>query len=163
MSTLPTILAKNGFAPKLKAFDGFLDSFDRVFSDFNIDVYGGSLFNKPVFEDLGKSLRTNYGENENEYFIHLQLPGFKKEDVKIKFEENYLTISSEVDKTEEKSEKNFFRKEFEKYSFRKVYNVPKNSDKEKIKASLNDGILSVIVPKKKEDAVKKEYIEIIVQ
>jgi|688.fasta_scaffold220543_5 HSP20 family protein len=163
MSTLPTILAKNGFTSKLRDFDLMLDSFDRVFSDFYLDTYRGSLFNKPVFEDLGKSLKTNYGENENEYFIHLQLPGFKKEDLKIKFEENALTISSEVEKTEEKSEKNFFKKEFEKHSFRKVYNLPKNADKESIKASLSDGILNVIVPKKKEEVAKKEYIEIAVQ
>lgn len=163
MSRLPTILAKNGFTSKLRDLDLMLDSFDRVFSDFYLDTYRGSLFNKPVFEDLGKFLKTNYGENENEYFIHLQLPGFKKEDLKIKFEENALTISSEVEKTEEKNEKNFFKKEFEKHSFRKVYNLLKNADKESIKASLSDGILNVIVPKKKEDVAKKEYIEIAVQ
>jgi HSP20 family protein len=163
MSTLPTILEKSGFTSKLKDFDLMLDSLDRVFSDFYPDTYKGYLFNKPVFEDLGKSLKTNYGENENEYFINLQLPGFKKEDLKIKFEENALTISSEVEKTEEKNEKNFFKKEFEKHSFRKAYILPKNAEKESIKASLSDGILNVIVPKKKEEVAKKEYIEIAVQ
>lgn len=163
MSTLATIFDKNGLTSKFRDFDLMFDSFDRVFSDFYIDSYKGDLFPKPSLENLGKSLRTNYGENENEYFIHLQLPGFKKEDLKIKFEENNLIISSEVEKTDEKSGKNFFRKEFEKHSFKKTYNLPKSIDKEKIKASLTDGVLDITIPKKKEEELKKDYIDITVQ
>jgi len=151
MNTLAKILDKN------------IDSFDRVFSNLYLDSYKDSFFSKPVFEEFGKHLRTNYGENENEYFIHLQLPGFKKEDLKIKFEENNLIISSELEKENEKSDKNFFRKEFEKKSFKKTYSLPKNIDKEKIEASLTDGVLDILIPKKKEENKKKEYIDILVK
>lgn len=163
MSTLATIFDKNGLTSKFRDFDLMVDSFDRVFSDFYVDTYKGSLFPKPMLENLGKSLKTNYGENENEYFIHLQLPGFKKEDLKIKFEENNLIISSDLEKTDEKSDKNFFRKEFEKHSFKKTYNLPKNIDREKIEASLNDGVLDILIPKKKEEEKKKDYIDITVK
>jgi HSP20 family protein len=153
MTTLATIFNTSSLKSKLEKNDLINNSFDKMFSDFYLDS----------FYNLSSSLKTNYGENQDEYFIQLQVPGFKKEDVKINFEGTELIISAELEKTEEKNQHNFFKKEFEKQSFKKVYSLPKNADKEKITAALKDGILEIKAPKKKEELIKKSAFEIKVQ
>lgn len=97
----------------------------------------------------------NVIENENGFKLELAAPGLKKENFKINFNENTLTISAEKEvKTEETKEK-FTRKEFSYASFKRSFTLPKTVDGEKIAASYNEGILTVELPKK-EEAKPKE-------
>jgi HSP20 family protein len=95
------------------------------------------------------SFKVNVKENENEYGVEAVLPGFKKEDIEIKYNDNYLTISvKKVEESEEETDKYIHRETSNVSMARKVY--LKGIDQEKISAKLVDGILQVVVPKAEE-------------
>lgn len=85
-------------------------------------------------------------ENEEHYLINTDLPGVKKEDIKIDLHENLLTITGER-KRDAKVE-----------SFKRSFNVPENVDVEKIEARHENGVLSLYLPKGA--AAKPRTIEI---
>lgn len=92
------------------------------------------------------NFQVNVKENENEYGVEAVLPGFKKEDISIKYNENYLTISvNKKEEVEDETEKYIHRETSNVSMIRKVY--LKGIDQEKITAKLEDGILQVVVPK----------------
>jgi len=93
----------------------------------------------------------NVEENDNEFNIELAVPGMKKEDFSLKLENDVLTISSENKHEEETKESNYTRKEFSHYSFKRSFRLPEGKvDESKIKASYNDGILKLNLPKRDE-------------
>jgi HSP20 family protein len=100
---------------------------------------------------------TNILEKNDGFELHMAVPGVKKEDVKIDLEKNILSISSE--KNAEENEENEFkynRREFAYGTFCRNFTLPDTIDAEKIKADMSDGILKVILPKKKEAKISKE-------
>ena len=124
----------------------FPSIFDRF---FNNDLMDWNLSN---FSSTNTSLpAVNVRENENEFVIDVAAPGMGKNDFKINFQNNVLTISSE--KKEEKEDKNesYTRKEFSYQSFQRSFTVAENTvDTEKINAKYNDGILHITLPKREE-------------
>jgi len=100
---------------------------------------------------------TNILEKNDGFELHMAVPGVKKEDVKIDLEKNILSISSEK-KAEEHDENQFKynRREFVYGTFCRNFTLPDTIDAEKIKADMTDGILKVILPKKKEAKISKE-------
>lgn len=112
--------------------NGEFDPFD-VFDDFF----------KPMFFDDAREMRTNIKENDKDYELDLELPGFEKEDIKISLENGYLTVSASKKKDEGKK---YLRREIsEKVS--RSYFVGTNVKNEDIKAKYRNGILTLNVPK----------------
>jgi HSP20 family protein len=91
----------------------------------------------------------NISETNEEFFIELAAPGFKKEELKIKVDNNLLTISSEK-ATLENSERKFSVKEFNFGSFERVFILAETIDTVKISASFENGILKLTLSKKEE-------------
>lgn len=98
----------------------------------------------------------NIRETADEYLVEVAAPGMKKEDFQIELDENTLTIKNEVKQEKESEEGEFFtRKEFSYQSFQRSFNLNNRVlDHNKIKATYQDGILSLRLPKK-EEAKKK--------
>ena len=61
-----------------------------------------------------------------------------------------LTISYEVEKTEDATHKKFVRKEFENGNFKRSFNLDKQMNTDTIEARYVDGVLNVSIPKKEE-------------
>ena len=78
----------------------------------------------------------------------------KKEDFKVEIDNQVLSISSEMKNETSNEEDTFTRKEFEYASFNRSFTLPESVDAEHIKASYEDGILKLTLPKK-EEAKKK--------
>lgn len=125
------------------------------------------IFFDSFFDDLEPSKKADklmkcdiYEENGN-YTIEMDVPGFKKEDIKLELANGYLTISVEKkNETVEEETKKYLRRErkvIEKCE-RKFY-VGDIEDSE-IKAEFKDGILFVIVPKEKEPLNTTKIINI---
>lgn len=95
----------------------------------------------------------NIVENKKEYQISLAAPGLKKEDFKIGLEGDVLSISSESEEEKEQEDEKFTRKEYSFSSFCRSFAVPEDVNKDKIDAQYQDGVLSLVLPKK-ENAAK---------
>ena len=96
----------------------------------------------------------NISEGKDDYRIEVAAPGLKKEDFKISLDNNVLSISSEKEVKNETKEENVLRREFSYSSFSRSFTLPESVNGEKIKATHNDGILNIVVPKKDEAKIK---------
>ena len=94
-------------------------------------------------------MKTDIKENENGYELDIDLPGYKKENVKAELKDGYLTISASNDSsTEEKDEKGkYIRKERYTGSVSRSFYVGKYVTEEDIHAKFENGILKLSVPK----------------
>lgn len=106
----------------------------------------------------------NVIENETEYKVEVAAPGMTKEDFCVHLaDENQLVISMEK-KNETKSSDNskYLRREFSYSKFQQTLVLPDDVEKEHINASVNDGVLTIDLPKKtlKEKAKECKVIEI---
>ena len=127
-----------------KRGNGF-NLFDEFFPDFAYNI---------------KAMRTDIKENENEYLLDVELPGFNKDEVKISLDDGYLTIAA--GKNENKEEKNdkYIRKEIHSSKQERSFYFG-NIDENKISAKFENGILKISVPKEELPQLEtKKYIEI---
>ena len=130
------------------------DEMDRLFSDF--------LNPEPLmaenFSDLTPLI--NIEENDDEFLISAELPGLKKDDIKITFQNNMLKISGEKKEEKEMDKKNFHRVERRYGKFSRSIGIQSGVVLEKIDASFKDGILTVKVPKSEEAKPKEIDVKI---
>lgn len=92
----------------------------------------------------------NIVESKDEFRIEVAAPGLTKEDFKINLENDQLTISANKEVKKEENEETYTRREFSYSSFSRSFTLPETVDSEKIKASHQDGVLTIHVPKKEE-------------
>lgn len=103
----------------------------------------------------------NIFESENDFRIELMLPGFNREDLKINFHNEMLTVRVDNKETvsSEKEAYKYARREFDVYNFEKQFKVPQSVNIEGIDARFENGILNILLPKK-EEALEKSPVEI---
>ena len=144
------------------------------------------VFNHPLFsnvlpsfldEAIGRETAAfmpavNIAEDEKGWNIEVSAAGFKKEDFKIRLENEMLTISAEHKEdtpasSEQKNpsagsgEKNYSRREFRYGSFSRSFRLPKDKIKEEaINATYENGILNIIIPKKEMEMQAMKEIKI---
>ena len=109
-------------------------------------------WNNRNFSDTDTTIpAVNVKEDDEKYLIEVAAPGMKKEDFKVKLENNLLTISSEKKEEKEEKKKNFNRREFSYQSFQRSFTLPEGHVlSEKITATYKDGILHIELPKREE-------------
>ncbi len=92
--------------------------------------------------------------------IHAELPGLKKEDVKITLRDGVLSIQGERKFSDEKKKENYYRLERSYGVFTRSFSLPTTVDSEKVQASMKDGVLELVVPKKPEAKEKEISINV---
>ena len=105
-------------------------------------------------------MKTDIKENENAFEVSIALPGVKKDDIEIELKDEYLTITatSNMKKDDEDKKSNYIRRERYYGSCRRSFYVGDAVTENDIKASYEDGILTLDIPKvekKPEPEVKK--------
>lgn len=97
-------------------------------------------------------------EYDDRFELDLELPGYKKEDIKAELKEGYLNVSAEH--SEEKEEKDeigkYIRKERYTGSTMRRFYVGKDITKEDIRANFENGILKIDIPKKEPVAIENK-------
>lgn len=130
-----------------KRNENYLPSFfDRFWNNELMD-WGHSNFSS-----TNTSLpAVNVKETDDDFVIELAAPGMDKNDFKINFKNNVLTISSEKKNENEEKSENYTRKEFSYQSFQRSFTVSDNAVLgDKISAKYNNGILHIKLPKREE-------------
>ncbi len=134
--------------------------FDDFFSDFirperralNCSTSASSL------------MRTDVKDTEDGYELHVELPGYKKENVSAELKDGTLLITASTkSENEEKDEKGkFIRRERFSGNCSRSFYVGDAVEQEDIKAKFEDGILKILVPKKenKPELEKRKFIAI---
>jgi HSP20 family protein len=109
---------------------------------------------------ISPRLATDVYETDKDLVVEMQVPGFKKEDIKISFQDDYLKVEGKAEEEKEEKEKNYWRKEIRRGSFVRVIPLPRKVDPKKAKASFKDGVLKVSLPKIEEVKEVGEEIKI---
>jgi HSP20 family protein len=94
----------------------------------------------------------NISENGENFTVEVAAPGMKKEDFKVELDGNLLTITSEKrNEQEQKEGEKYTRKEFSYQSFQRSFELPAHVvDAEHIKATYENGLLHLVIPKREE-------------
>ncbi len=130
----------------------FPSLFDEFFTrDFGIDL-APRTYQTPA---------VNITEKENAFHMELVAPGKEKKDFDVELEEDTLTISTTTDQESNEDNSQFTRREFDYASFQRSFRIPETIDTKNIKANYKNGLLSIILPKRKEAIPEpKKQIEI---
>ncbi len=127
---------------------------DDFFNDFFVSPFDRGEKDKRI-------MKTDIKENDLGYTFEIELPGIKKENVKISAEKGYLTIEANQDyKNEESTKEKYIRKERFSGNYSRTFYIGE-VDEKKIDAKFKEGILTLNVPFQKEKKEEnKKYIEI---
>jgi HSP20 family molecular chaperone IbpA len=86
-------------------------------------------------------------ENQDSYEIEADVPGIKKEEIKVNLDHGILKISGERKKKKEEKGANFLRTEKFYGKFERMMELPENVDEDSIKADYKDGVLHLKISK----------------
>ena len=140
---------------------GIMSDFDQIFDDFKS---GLRRFFASPWEPMGELIKVpavDVEDTGDSYIVKADMPGMEKGNVNIEIKNDVLTITAEKEIKEEEKGKTFLRKERSYQSFSRRLPLPKGTEYDKIKASLEKGVLQITIPKveKEEKAAKKISIE----
>ena len=136
---------------------------DDFFDDFLSFPYSGRQTRRA---ETGRTvmgmMHTDIKETEDGYQLDIDLPGFRKEDVKAQLKEGYLTVTAtRDDKDEEKKHGRDIRRERYMGTVTRSFYVGEQLTEADIKARFEDGILKIAHPKKDQKKVEENrFIEI---
>ncbi len=103
---------------------------------------------------------TDIVETESDYVLKLEVAGLGKDDVHVEFAEGTLTIKGERKEEKETEKENYLRVERFSGAFYRSFTLPKNVDADRIKASMQNGILELRIPKAEEKKAKSIPINV---
>ncbi len=148
-------LTKNDNTENNLSLNSVKRDMDTFFDDF-FDLEPVSLFKT----DWAPSV--DISENKKTIEVNAEMPGLDEKDIEVKLENNILSIAGkkEEEHQEEDREKKYLLKERNFGSFERSIKLPDNIDPDKVKAEFKKGVLSISIPKSKEDEAKKIKINV---
>jgi len=137
---------KRGFASPWDDFDKAIERF------FNVPWFP-SVFHR------GDPMRVDIKETEREYVVEAEIPGVKKDQIKLELDDDVLTIHVEQNEEIEAEGVNYIRKERKLANYSRSFYV-ENVKQDEVSAKYENGILKVILPKKEKGLKKGKHIDI---
>ena len=129
------------------------DPFDELFKDF-----GKGFWVKPfaVPEEVEVKMKIDVKEDDKSFTVHADIPGVKKEDIKVDVEGDQVTLSAEAkqEKDEQKDEK-IIHSERSYGMVSRSFQLPVEVDAQGARAEYKDGVLNLTLPKKPNGSAKR--------
>jgi len=123
--------------------------FPTVFDDFlNTDLMPRANSTAPA---------VNVKESETAYTMEVAAPGIKKEYCRISINDEgnlCIAIENKMEHKEEEKKHHYLRREFSYSNYEQAYTLPDDVEREKISAKVENGILTITLPKIKKEEVK---------
>ena len=135
--------------------------FDRMFDEPGLSFFRTPFFRRaPMAEPVAWIPGIDVFEKDNRLVTKIDLPGMKKEDVKVEVTDGQLAISGERKTEAEEKKENFYRCEREYGSFYRAVPLPDGVKLEDVKATFADGVLEVSLPLPAKPEAKVRKVEI---
>ena len=129
---------------------------ENLFDDFMDFPFGGKKINT--------MMKTDIRDTDSTYELDIDMPGFKKEDIKAQLKDGYLTISAYTSANNDEQDKDgrYIRRERYAGSCSRSFYVGEGVKEEEIRAKFENGILKLSIPKveNKPQVEEKKYIAI---
>ncbi len=140
----------------------------------NLKLYGRDplkmfedVFNErltPFISSMGSMMtptfKVDISEDDKGIYLSADIPGVKKEDVKVTMEDDVISICAERCQEEEEKKKNYHRVERSWGSLSRSFTIGDNVDAEHITANYDNGVLKIVVPKKESEEKKSKEIAV---
>ena len=138
---------------------GMTAEIDRMFEDFMAPSFRLPLFRRARQEEEWFP-EIDVFEKDHRLVTRVDLPGMKKDDVKVEVTDGQLAISGERKREAEERGEHFYRSEREYGSFYRSVPLPEGAKVDDVKATFSDGVLEVSVPLPARPAAKVHKVEI---
>ena len=129
---------------------------ENLFDDFMDFPFGGKKINT--------MMKTDIRDTDSSYELDIDMPGFKKEDIKAQLKDGYLTISASTSANNDEQDKDgrYIRRERYAGSCSRSFYVGEGVKEEDIRAKFENGILKLSIPKveNKPQFEEQKYIAI---
>ena len=136
---------------------------ERLFDNFMDDFGCPSVDRIAASKNTSNLMRTDIKETEDSFELEVELPGYKKEDVKAHLKDGYLTVNVSKDENNDVKDENgkYIRRERYSGSMSRSFYVGEDVQESDIKAKFEDGILKLAFPKEQPKKVEEpKYIAI---
>jgi HSP20 family protein len=145
-----------------RASTNLWQEFDNTFARFRNDFE--DLLFPSIWSDVSiiPQVRvpvTDLQDNEKEYVVTAEMPGFKKEDIELEVQDNSISITGYAGWKYDEKGKLFVCKERACETFYREIELPEEIKLDDVKANLTDGVLEVILPKKAPKEKRKVSIK----
>jgi HSP20 family protein len=132
---------------------GEITRFDP-FGDID-DLFKG-YWVRPLIKQSAPEVKIDVSEDDKAYTVHAEIPGVKKDDIKVQVEGNQVSISAEVkEEKEEKKDQKVLRSERYYGKVYRSFTLGQEMDQNAAKAKYSDGVLELTLPKKASTAAKQ--------
>jgi HSP20 family protein len=141
-----------------------LTRFDPLSELARMDPFRGldEIFNQsllgPRLRSTGMTPRMDVSENDQSYIVKAEIPGVKKEDIKVNIDGNQVSISAQTVQETEQKQENMLMTERSMGQFYRSFTLPQTVDDSQAKAEYHDGILELTLPKKAGGSAKQLQI-----
>jgi len=129
---------------------------------FDIGSMLNDFFNEPFFSGFpfgGNTMRADIKENDKEYTLEMEIPGVRKEDIKLDLRDDVLSVSVTNNEAIKEEHENYIIRERRMGSYVRNFYVG-NIKRDEVTAKYDKGILTVILPKETPGKSKGTRIEI---
>jgi HSP20 family protein len=156
---------ETGLAPARFGRDPFglmremTSEFDKFFGESTWPFFRAPFFKRTAREEAWYP-EIDVFEKDNRLVTKIDLPGLKKEDVKVEVTDGQLAISGERKREAEEKGEEFYRCEREYGSFYRAVPLPEGAKVDDVKATFTDGVLEVSVPLPAKAEAKVRKVEI---
>lgn len=152
MANLPDPWRSNRFTSPFREFSRYQDRMDRLMNE----LMGARSEEGVTSFDFAPSCEIS--EEDRNFLLKVDLPGVKKENVKVEVDGDRLTIRAERKEEKEEKSKRRHLSEISYGSYVRSFTLPQAIDEKKVDAKFEDGVLIVTVPKT--EATKAKQISI---
>ena len=124
-----------------------MDLISKNFFDDTFDIFDNYMFKNNI-------MKTDISIKDNKYTMKIDIPGFKKDEISINYDNGYITVSAIKENVSEENEK-YIRKERYYGEYKRTFYIGKINE-ENIKANYSDGILYITYPKEEKKEIRKQ-------
>jgi HSP20 family protein len=141
----PNTLAPTAPSDLYQAFD---DTFERFRDDFESLLFPSTWPSPLSLMPETRVPAMDLEDREKDYLLKAEMPGFKKENIEIEVEDNFIAITGEVGWKYDKKEHEYLCKERACKTFYRIVDLPEDIKVDEVTANLTEGVLEITLPKK---------------
>ena len=104
-------------------------------------------------------IRVDISENDKEYLVSAEIPGAKKEDIRVSIDGNYVSIAADIKKEQKEKHKHTLTKKTYHNSVSRGFTLSNDVDEKTAAAKLKDDVLRLTLPKREGSAARTVKIE----
>ena len=136
--------------PIFQHFEAMKKEMDRVFERFNNDMFNDMKINMDFPKRFSSSPSTDLVDKGDEYELKMDLAGMDEKSIKIDIEDNYLKVVAKSEKRkEQKEDDKIIHQERHVGMVQRGMTLPKDADAHAYKSEYKNGVLTILIPKKK--------------